>query len=155
MRIIRYAAAVACSTAVAVVVAVAPARANVDLGTFTLYGTDGGESSTALETALAVADLAAQPVSAGPEGRSGYACIYMEGEAHVECSGTASDVRVNTFMGFVVTHSDGSSTGYHLSSGPSASCTSTRRCPSSGEIRVPWDTARTATTTARSARRSW
>lgn len=97
------------------------------------------------------------PVSADPEGGSGALCsaymtmphetpasphdgrIYVEGEAHLECSGTPSDIYVNTFMGWVVTRSnDGVTTGYHLHGGPSTGCSSSRRCPRSGELVVPW-----------------
>lgn len=160
MRTIRTIAAVAATALVAVMATASPAfAADVDLGSFTVYPTDNGESS-ALGTRVTedvgdVYDAAVEPAGADAREGSSAICaayitaphatprsprdgnIYVEAEAHVECSGTPSEIRVSTFMGYEVSSNYGS-TSYRLHAGPGTSCANVRRCPRTGELVIPW-----------------
>lgn len=156
MRIIRSIATVGATVLVAVVAASSPAAANV--ATFTVYPSDQGESSgvvtsgtEAVETMYALSGAPAADPGGGSDICTAFVTrphatpasprdgrIYVEGEAHMECGGTPSEMWVNTFIGWIVTRDDGVTTGYHLQPGGSTYCAKRRRCPSTGELIAPW-----------------
>lgn len=158
MKIVRAIATVACTSAFAVVATMSPAVADTNVRAFTLYPSDSGQSAAAVSDgtqAVENAYLLTGASNAGEDGGS-EVCgpvitrphateasphdgrIYVEGEAHMECGAAPSEMWVDTFMGWIVTRSDGSTTGYHLQQGESTYCTSRRRCPPVGELVARW-----------------
>lgn len=160
MRTIRAIPTLAATALVTIVATASPApAADVVRASFTVYPTDSGQTSAVgtwvTETGGNVYDSAAEPAGADAREGSGAVCgayataphatpysprdgnIYVEAEAHVECSGTPSDLLVSTFMGYEITSNYGS-TGYRMQGGPGTSCSNVRRCPRTGELVVPW-----------------
>jgi hypothetical protein len=159
MKIVRAIATVVSVCVLEAALTTSPASAaDVNLTAFTIYPSDTGQTAGLVADGTAAVEsvyvLAGAP-NGGEDGGS-EVCgpfitrphpteasphdgrIYVEGEAHMECGAAPSEMWVDTFLGWIVTRSDGSTTGYHLQQGESTYCTSRRRCPSVGELVARW-----------------